>query len=43
MTSSVVHVVDDDEMARKGTARLLEAAGFDVRTVCQRGRFPDRR
>jgi FixJ family two-component response regulator len=32
MTSRVVHVVDDDELARKGTARLLEAAGFDVRT-----------
>jgi FixJ family two-component response regulator len=32
MISSVVHVVDDDELVRKGTARLLEAAGFDVRT-----------
>ena len=32
MTSAVVHVVDDDELARKGTARLLAAAGFEVRT-----------
>jgi len=32
MTSTVVHVVDDDELARKATARLLGAAGFDVRT-----------
>ncbi len=32
MTSPVVCVVDDDELARKGTARLLTAAGFDVRT-----------
>lgn len=32
MTSSIVHVVDDDELARNGTARLLKAAGLDVRT-----------
>jgi FixJ family two-component response regulator len=32
MTSRIVHVVDDDELARKGTARLLAAGGFDVRT-----------
>ena len=32
MTTTVVHVVDDDELARKGTARLLTAAGFEVRT-----------
>jgi FixJ family two-component response regulator len=32
MTSQTVHVVDDDELARKGTARLLAAAGFDART-----------
>jgi FixJ family two-component response regulator len=32
MNSTVVHVVDDDELARKGTARLLGAAGFNVRT-----------
>lgn len=31
MASPVVHVVDDDEMARKGTARLLAAAGHEVR------------
>ena len=31
MTSTIVHVVDDDELARKGTARLLGAAGFEVR------------
>jgi FixJ family two-component response regulator len=29
---SIVHVVDDDEAARKGTARLLGAAGFEART-----------
>jgi FixJ family two-component response regulator len=28
----IVHVVDDDDMTRKGTARLLEAAGFETRT-----------
>jgi FixJ family two-component response regulator len=32
MTSPVVHVVDDDELARNGTARLLRVAGFSVRT-----------
>lgn len=32
MTPSLVHVVDDDALARNGTARLLKAAGFDVRT-----------
>ena len=32
MTSSVVHVVDDDALARNGTARLLTAGGFGVRT-----------
>jgi len=32
MTRSIVHVVDDDEAARKGTARLLAAAGFEART-----------
>jgi FixJ family two-component response regulator len=32
MTSQIVHVVDDDELARTGTARLLAAAGFDART-----------
>jgi FixJ family two-component response regulator len=32
MPSSLVHVVDDDELARKATARLIGAAGFDVRT-----------
>lgn len=32
MTGQTVHVVDDDEFARKGTARLLAAAGFAVRT-----------
>jgi FixJ family two-component response regulator len=28
----IVYVVDDDEPARKGTARLLAAAGFSART-----------
>ena len=32
MTASIVHVVDDDDLARSGTARLLTVAGFDVRT-----------
>jgi len=32
MTPPMVHVVDDDEAARKGTARLLAAAGYEART-----------
>ena len=32
MISPTVHVVDDDEVVRKATARLLTAAGFQVRT-----------
>ena len=32
MTTPLVHVVEDDDLARDGTARLLTAAGFDVRT-----------
>jgi FixJ family two-component response regulator len=32
MTSAIVYVVDDDELTRKGTARLLAAAGFEART-----------
>jgi FixJ family two-component response regulator len=32
MTSQTVYVVDDDELARKGTARFLAAAGYDART-----------
>jgi FixJ family two-component response regulator len=32
MTGSIVHVVDDDGPTRKATARLLAAAGFEVRT-----------
>jgi FixJ family two-component response regulator len=32
LTSPVVHVVDDDELTRKGTARLLAAAGLEART-----------
>jgi hypothetical protein len=35
MTFQIVHVVDDDELARKGTARLLAAAGFDARTYAR--------
>ena len=37
MRSSIVHVVDDDEDARKGTARLLLAAGFEARTYANAG------
>jgi FixJ family two-component response regulator len=32
MSPALVHVVDDDELTRKGTARLLAAAGFEART-----------
>lgn len=32
MTSPIVHIVDDDELTRTATARLLEAAGLDART-----------
>jgi FixJ family two-component response regulator len=32
VTSSTVHVVDDDEAIRTATARLLTAAGYQVRT-----------
>ena len=32
MTPPIVHVVDDDDLARNGTARLLTASGFTVRT-----------
>ena len=35
----VVHVVDDDEPTRRATARLLEAAGFPVRTYASAGEF----
>jgi FixJ family two-component response regulator len=37
MRRSIVHVVDDDEDARKGTARLLLAAGFEARTYANAG------
>ena len=39
MTGSIVHVVDDDDDARKGMARLLEAAGFEARTYETAGDF----
>jgi FixJ family two-component response regulator len=39
MTGTIVHVVDDDELARTGTARLLGAAGFEVRTYPTAGEF----
>ena len=39
MAGSIVHVVDDDNDARKGTARLLEAAGFEARTYATAGQF----
>jgi FixJ family two-component response regulator len=32
MTAARVHIVDDDDDARKATARLIEAAGFEPRT-----------
>ena len=32
MTSQIVYIVDDDELARTGTERLLAAAGFVTRT-----------
>jgi len=32
MSGTIVHVVDDDEDARKGMARLLAAAGLEART-----------
>ena len=32
MTGPIVHVVDDDDDARKATARLLATAGFEART-----------
>jgi FixJ family two-component response regulator len=41
MTSPVVHVVDDDELIRKGTARLLAAAGLDARTYASAREFLD--
>ena len=39
MTGAIVYVVDDDEDVRKGTARLLEAAGFEARTYPSAGGF----
>jgi FixJ family two-component response regulator len=41
MPSPTVHVVDDDEMTRKGTARLLAAAGLDARTYPSARAFLD--
>jgi FixJ family two-component response regulator len=39
MNSPIVHVVDDDEPTRRGTARLLEAAGFAARTYASANAF----
>ena len=39
MPSPTVHVVDDDEATRKGTARLLAAAGFETRTYASAQEF----
>ena len=39
MASAVVHVVDDDELARSGTGRLLAAAGFEARTYASARAF----
>jgi FixJ family two-component response regulator len=35
----IVHVVDDDESLRTATARLLGAAGYEVRTYASAGEF----
>ncbi len=35
----IVHVVDDDDDARKGTARLLAVAGFEARTYASASAF----
>lgn len=39
MTGSIVHVVDDDEDARKATARLLTVAGCEARTYASAAEF----
>ena len=39
MPGAIVYVVDDDEDVRTGTARLLEAAGFEARTYASAGEF----
>jgi len=39
MPGSIVHVVDDDEDARKATARLLTVAGFEARTYASARQF----
>jgi FixJ family two-component response regulator len=32
MTSAIVHIVDDDALVRRGTVRLVAAAGLEART-----------
>jgi FixJ family two-component response regulator len=39
MTAPIVHVVDDDEIARRATARLLAASGFEARTYASAREF----
>jgi FixJ family two-component response regulator len=39
VTAPIVHVVDDDEAARKATARLLAASGFAPRTYASAREF----
>jgi FixJ family two-component response regulator len=39
MTASIVHIVDDDDAARKGTDRLLAAAGYETRTYASAREF----
>jgi FixJ family two-component response regulator len=39
VTAPIVHVVDDDEAARKATARLLAASGFEPRTYASAREF----
>jgi FixJ family two-component response regulator len=38
-TSPIVHVVDDDDSVRTAVARLLRAAGFEVRVHASAGEF----
>jgi FixJ family two-component response regulator len=39
MSTSIIHVIDDDEDMRTGVARLLRAEGYEVRTYASAGEF----